>query len=515
MNITSKKHCTLAAMVMLIAVTMFVVSCKKTDIPKDEETTAFRFFRHTAPGSPVLKRVMDELKKRQSQNPTFIPSLVARHGYVVWDKSTIKIRTANITSGRTNETQNDTIILLPLVHPQGHTVNAYIEAHLTDTVRLNLYQSDAYTNYPYGNLNSSVNNAEKFALEFMLLDNKVFGYSRFRIIDTTLFRHGMTLATNCYGVFNISNVITSTERISGSAPDDCYEVEIWYDPDGDSDPSDNSGNEYFTGVTYWVGDCGSGSLGGGFGLGFGNGNNNNIGGLGSGNPGGTGGGGWEPLGGGSGSGVADPDYDLYNKSISDNYTGDENNNTDGDNDTTGYQSYSPGALWPSISNVIPVADFVGWGTPGINKNCMEYAKAQIAKKNYRISNYGTPGQTIQVYKSSTGADHTAVKDGIGYLIAALKRGIPVIVGVDDRPESSNPQTDNTTDHFVVIVGMGTDAKGDYFTFYDNASGDRSQGTSSGNKLYFNPVTWLITGRSQTNYASGLRDYIVTMIRKSK
>lgn len=103
------------------------------------------------------------------------------------------------------------------------------------------------------------------------------------------------------------------------------------------------------------------------------------------------------------------------------------------------------------------------------------------------------------------------------MISALQRGIPVVVGVDDQPGSPNVQTDNTTDHFVVIVGMGHDSNGNYFIFYDNASGDPAQGANPNNKLYYNPTTGIISGQSQTSYALDptMHPYIVTMIRKSK
>lgn len=68
--------------------------------------------------------------------------------------------------------------------------------------------------------------------------------------------------------------------------------------------------------------------------------------------------------------------------------------------------------------------------------------------------------------------------------------------------SPNPQTDNTTDHFVVIVGMGSDVNGDYFTFYDNASGRKpfaSYGASSENKLYYYSSLNMIKGSSNTYY----------------
>jgi hypothetical protein len=146
-------------------------------------------------------------------------------------------------------------------------------------------------------------------------------------------------------------------------------------------------------------------------------------------------------------------------------TGDKDNNTDGGFDNTTYQEFNPiNQSWPTINNVIPNSDFVGWGTNGITRNCMSYAKAQIAKKGYQISNYNATGQTFQIYTSINGPNKSVASSGVSYLISALQRGIPIIVGVDDQPGSANPATDNTTDHFIVIVGMGTDANGNYLLF---------------------------------------------------
>jgi hypothetical protein len=164
------------------------------------------------------------------------------------------------------------------------------------------------------------------------------------------------------------------------------------------------------------------------------------------------------------------------------------------------------------------SDFVGWNDyTHPTWECMDYAKAQIAKKGKKISDYYDAGQTIQIYTATSGANKPAARNAVGYIITTLQNGDPVLVGVDNKSGSSNPQTDNTTDHFIVIVGTGTDAKGNYFTFYDNASGDPNQGASPNNKLYYSSSTGLITGKSQTSYASNPPhyDYIVTMIRKNK
>jgi hypothetical protein len=185
-------------------------------------------------------------------------------------------------------------------------------------------------------------------------------------------------------------------------------------------------------------------------------------------------------------------------------------------DNTTYTPFNPQTSpWPNIPAVIPQNKFVGWGAQGVRRNCMDYAKAQIAKVGYQISSYYSTGQTFQIYTTQNGVNNTALSQGLSYLKYALSNGIPVIVGVDDAPGHPG-NIDNSTDHFIVIVGMGTDSNGKYFQFYDNASGNASQGASSLNKLYYNSATGIISGNSQTDYANGQPlPYTITMIRKSK
>lgn len=155
---------------------------------------------------------------------------------------------------------------------------------------------------------------------------------------------------------------------------------------------------------------------------------------------------------------------------------------------------------------------------------MDYAKAQIAKKGYKVSNYydvDSKGnkQTFQIYTGQGGVNLNDLYKGMSYLKYALSNGIPVIVGVDDKVGHPG-NLDKSTDHFVVIVGMGTDSKGRYFRFYDNASGTdpQNQGANPENKLYIKYPEKIFTGKT---YCSTYRDtqteydYIITMIRKSK
>lgn len=78
------------------------------------------------------------------------------------------------------------------------------------------------------------------------------------------------------------------------------------------------------------------------------------------------------------------------------------------------------------------------------------------------------------------------------MVSALQRNIPVVIGVDYGNPS--PNLDHTTNHFVVVVGMGTDANGRiYFRFYDNYTANPVYGTSQLNTVTYNSATGELTG----------------------
>ncbi len=208
-------------------------------------------------------------------------------------------------------------------------------------------------------------------------------------------------------------------------------------------------------------------------------------------------------------------YLLHNKTSYESSLGDIDNNTIGGYDNTFYPDFDFQTHgWPNVSPIISKSNFIGWSYPGIERNCMDYAKAQIAVKGYVISNYYDSGQTFQIYTSNNGVNSSELSKGVSYLKYALTNDIPVIVGVDFKLDSPNPGTDNTTDHFVVIVGMGSDAKGMYLIFYDNAVSDPNEGANVNNRLYYNSTTKKFQGQSQSTYGVD-KIYTITMIRKSK
>lgn len=209
---------------------------------------------------------------------------------------------------------------------------------------------------------------------------------------------------------------------------------------------------------------------------------------------------------------------MNSRTSFDTNEGEVDNYSSGGYDTTTYTTFNPlQQIWTTIPKVIPQNKFVGWNRVlHPDWHCMDYSKEQLRVMGYQISSYFSIGQTFQIYTAQNGVNNDMLFQGLSYIKYALSNGIPVIVGVDDAVGHTG-NLDSTTDHFIVIVGMGTDTIGKYFQFYDNASGIVSQGASSLNKLYYNSTTGIISGSSQCiNYVNTTEyPYRVTMIRKSK
>ncbi|WP_316738543.1 hypothetical protein [Pedobacter aquatilis] len=183
---------------------------------------------------------------------------------------------------------------------------------------------------------------------------------------------------------------------------------------------------------------------------------------------------------------------------------------------TVYQPYQDAQTWPNVNSVISYKNFVpNRFKPGTTKveKCFVLAKEQLGKNGYTAGGYQL-SQIFQTYTASSGTDMNQTKRAVTYLITKLSAGVPVLAGVDVR--SGSPNEDNTTDHFIVIVGMGTDSKGRYFSFYNSSTNWPIYGASKENKLYYNSNTGRISGKTMSQYGSiqGHHDFVLTQVRKS-
>ncbi len=192
---------------------------------------------------------------------------------------------------------------------------------------------------------------------------------------------------------------------------------------------------------------------------------------------------------------------------------------------------------PPIPNVIPKTQFVPhrkvW-SPSKNKmvdvNCMTLCKEQIAKAGCILTKgYDPGGETFRIrwnptYKPSKDDeqnnpgeqyDETEAKKAFTYIKESLKKGIPVIAGVNTRGgEKPDDNKDNVTNHFIVIVGYGIDSKGrECFRFYDNGTANNSEGTKDELTLVFISGKGIVAGWGTSSNPNYDEHYQITQIRK--
>ena len=123
--------------------------------------------------------------------------------------------------------------------------------------------------------------------------------------------------------------------------------------------------------------------------------------------------------------------------------------------------------WGQIETIIPKEDFIGWGTENIPENCFDYAWTQLKNAGFDLvspayfsrkhKNKIRDSHIFQLYTTKDGIYVSQTINAIKYLKYAIQNSIPVLAGVDDNVGS--PNFDRTTDHFIVIVGMGFDKYG--------------------------------------------------------
>lgn len=274
-----------------------IISCKKRDFQKviPQQDTNQKFFAATSSLSPILQKVVGELKRQEGINPSFISNLVKADGYALWNKCVTKSKSK--ATVRTTGDGEDTVVLVPLVQTDSSSVDAYIEAHINGNVQLWLWNEKSYKDYGYGVFTGDAKNAETFVMQFLKFNYSIFGIRQYKIIDPKLFKDESTLFNKDSNSHTFLTVNIIAKTLATGEPDaegGCIEYE-------ESDYHlDDPGHPWLTGNTMWVGNCDVGGTGvGWWGWGFGGGGSmgGDAGGTGSGGSGGGTGG----SGGGSGT----------------------------------------------------------------------------------------------------------------------------------------------------------------------------------------------------------------------
>jgi RHS repeat-associated protein len=163
----------------------------------------------------------------------------------------------------------------------------------------------------------------------------------------------------------------------------------------------------------------------------------------------------------------------------------------------------------TIDQVIEDNQYVGYGE---THDCMKACKKQLAKQDLSISSsYST--NAVQMYKSGKQGNTVDLDQAYNIINEELEGGNQVIVGLTytDQQEA-NKATDNTTDHFVTLVGRGMDDKGMYFEFFENATGEKSNGTDTKTNRFYIQSDGTLQGTS--TWLNGT-NATVTQVRKNE
>lgn len=150
--------------------------------------------------------------------------------------------------------------------------------------------------------------------------------------------------------------------------------------------------------------------------------------------------------------------------------------TDGTgNNTVDYKS--------TVAPIIPTSKFIGWGHAGVTENCYHNSLEQLRQAGHWVKSErwnikwdGTKELNDNIFQLHLDSDVAGMKKGaqkemfkksLVYLKQAMNSKIPVMIGLDYKPEYAND--DLITDHFAVITGCGKDSNGKlYFHVTDNA-----------------------------------------------
>lgn len=497
-----------------------LASCKKSisdDIHQHITSDKVeRFLALPANPDPQIVRIFNELKTRESKNH-FLENIALESGFPKWEyaqlegisipiQESIKNLSQSTSTIKKLGTHPDTTVIIPLVLDSNKYVNSFLIASLSDTVKLHLVKGVDYAKYGYESGNNTIT-AKSIAMKIMAFDNKIFQTENFIIKHETLAKSlGKKIENSNFNIVFESKSNNNLQKKLLLSTEICitYKSTTSYNycttadycnrlPNGcDNCPSFctktsvESGEFCYSYQSTMFSD--------------------NMGGFDSGSPSSGGGGelGWKPGLISESTNELFPNFDLFGDFIDDN--------TDYVDDTSPITFNSYQDAWPTISNVLSDAEFV----PYDKRNCLDLAISQISITGVKDLYYSS---AFKIFDKNGGPYPTVTQNGVNYIVSKLKLGIPVIVGVDYKPGTpSRKNEDGKTDHFIVIVGSGSDSDGKkFFTFFDNATNLVDKGAKKSNKLYYNSVTGIIKGRTGCTYDDGkpLPPYTVTQIRKNK
>lgn len=212
--------------ILALTTLITVISCRKTDQPEGStDITNFvenKFF-NTNRTSDLTEQSLVRFIMRENNKNKFVEKAVSQIGYPRWDKI---VKSENSKSNSFKGSSDSLLVsyYLPFVRDSQNYVNAtmIIHAGIFDTTFS--YICDWQYNQIQNSNSNITDSAEYYAVFFMCLDNRVFGYNKFTITDTTLFNNGQ----NTPLFVTLDSTIQSSKSNTLIAIDHCWQVTVIY-----------------------------------------------------------------------------------------------------------------------------------------------------------------------------------------------------------------------------------------------------------------------------------------------
>jgi hypothetical protein len=101
----------------------------------------------------------------------------------------------------------------------------------------------------------------------------------------------------------------------------------------------------------------------------------------------------------------------------------------------------------------------------------DYARCQVKQGDGSPTAAGSDNRVDTYLDETRQTDKSKLnlQKGVDIIVSNLKQGNAVMVGVLYNPTKVTHNPNAATNHYVTIVGMGTDKDGTYFSYYDNYS----------------------------------------------
>lgn len=218
----------LLGLILTVSMSSYL-SCKKTDTFTDSVKVKSseieeKFFNTHRTADPVEKSLVDFLKK-VNEKEKFVEKTVSKIGYPRWDKAITKGKGNSIMSRNLLEDSTQTFYI-PFVRDSQNFVNAsmIMETSASDTSFS--YKCDWQYKFTQSNINDETDSAEFLATFFMALDKVVFGHTKFKINDSSLFKTQQGAVS--YVTLDSNSSVQSARNNLYQYVEFCENVEVYY-----------------------------------------------------------------------------------------------------------------------------------------------------------------------------------------------------------------------------------------------------------------------------------------------